>query len=96
MQGIRLIPAEEFFGGKRNSGGQQRSRTRGKESEEDKDLFSKVKVEMVMRIYGCSRDRALQIIADRENELRAANNEGAAEHASRDDDEFEFEELFTE
>lgn len=37
---------------------------RGKKSEND--LFSKIKVTMVMRVHGVSRARALEIIAERE------------------------------
>ena len=61
-----IMSAEEFFGGIDN--GEKNSsrtcRTRGKKTEED--LFTKMKVKMVMRIYGVSRSKALGIIAERE------------------------------
>jgi hypothetical protein len=45
------------------------ARARGKKPEK---LFTAVKVKMVMRIYGVSRAKALEIIANRENETRTA------------------------
>lgn len=67
-----IMSAEEFFGGidngKKNSS--RTCRTRGKKAAED--LFTKIKVKMVMRIYGVSRTRALEIIAGREAAKSAA------------------------
>ena len=68
-----IMSAEEFFGGidngKKNSS--RTRRTRGKKAAED--LFTKLKVKMVMRIYGVSRARALEIIAGRETAESAGN-----------------------
>ena len=73
-----MMMAEDFFG--EIAGGKKaprKVRTRGKKPEE---LFAAVKVKMVMRIYGVSRTRALEIIAQRESEKRAAAaNEKAAD-----------------
>ena len=68
-----IMSAEEFFGeidnGKKNAS--RTCRTRGKKAVED--LFTKMKVKMVMRIYGVSRARALEIIAGREAAKSAEN-----------------------
>ena len=58
------MTAEEFFGEIDNGKSSRTGRTRGKKTEED--LFAKMKVKMVMRIYGVSRSKALEIIAGRE------------------------------
>ena len=52
----------------------QKSRASGKKPE---TLFAAVKVKMVMRIYGVSRAKALEIIARREDEKKAAEGKGA-------------------
>ena len=70
-----IMSGEEFFGGL--TGGRKaprKCRSRGKKPEA---LFAAVKVKMVMRIYGVSRAKALEIIAKRESETRAAEGEGA-------------------
>ncbi|MBR4615520.1 MAG: hypothetical protein IKO55_07945 [Kiritimatiellae bacterium] len=68
-----IMSAEEFFGGidngKKNSS--RTCQTRGKKAAED--LFTKMKVKMVMRIYGVSRAQALEIIAGREAAKSAEN-----------------------
>lgn len=46
----------------------RKGRGRGKKSLND--LFAELKVKMVMRIYGVSRTRALEIIAGRSDEKR--------------------------
>ena len=69
------MSAEEFFGeidnGKKNPSRTHRSR--GTKTAED--LFTKMKVKMVMRIYGVSRARALEIIAARDAAKAAVNGE---------------------
>ena len=50
----------------------RKRRSRGKKPEA---LFAAVKVKMVMRIYGVSRAQALEIIAKRESEAKAADKE---------------------
>jgi hypothetical protein len=47
----------------------RKCRSRGKNLEA---LFAAVKVKMVMRVYGVSRAKALEIIARRESETTAA------------------------
>ena len=75
------IDAEEFFDGLEKSGKVpvQKSKDRRKRSE--KNLFAEIKVKMVMRIYGVSRVRALEIIAEREAARKAAEK---AESGSAD------------
>ena len=72
-----IMAAAEFFGeidnGKKDSS--SACRTRGKKSE--KELFSKIKVKMVMRAHGVSRARALEIIANREDG-KDASKDGVA------------------
>ena len=61
-----IMSAAEFFG-ELESGEKSPSRPcrpRGKKPENG--LFSEVKVKMAMRVYGVSRSRALEIIAERE------------------------------
>ena len=65
-----IMSAEEFFG--ELTGGKKiprKCRSRGKRPEA---LFAAVKEKMVMRIYGVSRAQALEIIAKRESEAKAA------------------------
>ena len=66
------IDAEEFFDEMEKAGvvPVQKSKDRRKRSE--KNLFAEIKVKMVMRIYGVSRARALEIIAERESARKAA------------------------
>ena len=68
-----IMSAEEFFG--EINGGKKtprKCRSRGKKPEA---LFAAVKVKMVMRIYGVSRAKALEIIAKREGEKKAEASE---------------------
>ena len=69
-----IMTAEEFFGeiGEPKKA-LRKCRSRGKKPEA---LFAAVKVKMVMRIYGVSRAKALEIIVQRENEKNAAAPEG--------------------
>ena len=48
----------------------RKSKDRRKRSE--KNLFAEIKVKMVMRIYGVSRVRAFEIIAERESARKAS------------------------
>ena len=68
-----IMSAAEFFGGIDNGrkNPSRTCRTRGKKT--GVDLFAKMKVKMVMRIYGVSRARALEIIAGREGAKTAEN-----------------------
>lgn len=58
-----VMSAEEFIGGLENEKNvsARRGRRRGKKSAND--LFTKVKVKMVMRVYGVTEARALEILA---------------------------------
>ena len=69
------MSAEEFFGGLDNGkkDSSRTCRTRGKKKAED--LFTKMKVKMVMRIYGASRAKALEIITTRDAAKAAAVGE---------------------
>ena len=69
----KFLSAEEFFGeiGEPKKA-PRKCRSRGKKPE---TLFAAVKVKMVMRIYGVSRAKALEIIAKRESEAKAAEKE---------------------
>ena len=82
-----IMSAEEFFGevdvGKRNS---PRTRSsRGKTSAED--LFTKMKVKMVMRIYGASCAKALEIIAVGDAAKAAENGKAQDVRSETDDDD---------
>ena len=74
---IEMIDTEDIFDEMARCGKVpvQKSKDRRKRSE--KNLFAEIKVKMVMRIYGVSRARALEIIAKRANETSAAEGEGA-------------------
>ena len=82
-----IMSAEEFFGGIGN-GEKNSSRTprpRGKKTA--KDLFAKMKVKMIMRIYGVSRAKALAIIAEREAAKTAENGKAPEDGKTGDTDE---------
>ena len=51
-------------------------RQRGRKLEND--LFAKIKVKMVMRVYGVSHSRALEIISEREVEKEVPKMTGSA------------------
>ena len=69
-----IMTAEEFFGeiGEPKKA-PRKCRLRGKKPGA---LFAAVKVKMVMRIYGVSRAKALEIIVQREAEKKASEAEG--------------------
>ena len=75
-----IMTAEEFFGGfDETKKTPRKSRARGKTPEA---IFAAVKVKMVMRIHGVSRAQALEIIARREAEKKAAEDEESAREQS--------------
>ena len=82
-----IMSAEEFFGeidtGKKNPSRTRSSR--GKKTAED--LFTKMKVKMVMRIYGVSRARALEIIATRGDANSPENAKAPDGRSETDTDE---------
>ena len=82
-----IMSAEEFFG-EVDSGKKNLLRTRssrGKKTAED--LFTKMKVKMIMRIYGVSRARALEIIAGREPAKSAENGKAQDVRSETDADD---------
>ena len=82
-----IMSAEEFFGeidnGKKNPSRTHRSRG----TKTAADLFTKMKVKMVMRIYGVSRARALEIIAGRGDANSAENGKAPDGRSETDTDE---------
>ena len=66
------IDAEEFFDGLEKSGKVPVQKSKDSRKRSEKNLFVEIKVKMVMRIYGVSRVRALEIIAERESACKAA------------------------
>ena len=68
-----MMDAEEFFGETREKVGavSRRMRHAGRKGP-SKNLFAEVKAKMVMRVYGVSRNRALEIISEHESKTRAA------------------------
>ena len=81
----RRMTAAEFFGGAVEK---KVARPRSRKPAAD-DVFADIKVRMVMRIYGVSRAKALEIIAKREGETRAAEGE-VADRSTADDRGGEF------
>ena len=70
MNNETIMSAEEFFGEvEKDKAPVRMGKARGKGSKTD--LFSELKVKMVMRIYGVSKKRALEIIDGRAAEKRA-------------------------
>ena len=61
-----IMTAEDFFGEIDNEEMRPSRICRPHRKKSEDDLFSKIKVKMVMRVYGVSRTRALKIIAERE------------------------------
>ena len=58
-----IISAEEFFGvGKERKASRRRNAGAGKQAAE---LFAEIKIKLVMRLYGVTRDRAVKIIEER-------------------------------
>ena len=75
------IDAEEFFDEMEKAGKVPVQKSKDGRKRSEKDLFTEIKVKMVMRIYGVSRVRALEIIAARESARKAAEK---AESSSAD------------
>ena len=70
MKNDDIMSAEEFFGEVENDKTPVRmGKARG--NRPNKDLFAELKVKMVMRIYGVSKKRALEIIAGKADEKKA-------------------------
>ena len=71
MKDDDVMSAEEFFGEVSLTPKNTRPVARKRLKKATKDIFAGIKVKMVMRIYGVSRARALEIIAGRAAEKKA-------------------------
>lgn len=78
-----IMTAEEFFGelDQETNTSSRKSRPRGRRN--SNDLFAAVKVKLVMRVYGVSRAKALEIISVR----AAEQTQKKEEEVSRPRDE---------
>ena len=65
-----VMSAEEFFGGLENEKKAPIRKGRRRAKKSANDLFVEVKVKMVMRVYGVTKARALEILADRADEKK--------------------------
>ena len=63
-----LMFDEELFAGLKNKKKVPVRKGRGRRKKSANDLFAEVKVKMVMRIYGVTKARALEILAERAEE----------------------------
>lgn len=82
----KIMTAEEFFGGGSRRGGAP-SRNCGKRRKaKAADLFEDAKTQMVMRINGVSRAKALEIIAARTKKAEAGDESGDRAAGSDCDD----------
>ena len=102
---MEMISAEEFFGEIEEedqripNGRASKSKKKAKASTQNR--FAQIKVKMVMRIYGVSRARALEIIAGRagereEIERARAKAQSGGKSASEEPPEFApMEDLFS-
>ena len=70
-----IMTAEEFFGISEKSAGRTRRKGRSRGKKKGEALLAEVKVKMVMRIHGISRQKALEMIAAREAEKKVAAGE---------------------
>ncbi len=89
-----IMTAEEFFGefDQETNTSSRNSRPRGRRN--SNDLFADVKVKLVMRVYGVSRAKALEIISARAAEQ--AEDEEVAESRPRDESFMSAAEFFGE
>ena len=60
-----IMTAEEFFSEFEDEGKAPPRKCRARGKKKSHDLFAEVKVKMVMRVYGVSRAKALEIISAR-------------------------------
>ena len=85
---VEMMSAEEFLFGDGNEGKNSSSACRRRGKKPEANLFARIKVKMVMRIYGVSRAKAIEIIAKREAGDETAGNGGAhGDGKNRRDDE---------
>lgn len=88
-----VMSAEEFFGELEyeKKAPVRKGRRRGRKSAND--LFAEIKVKMVMRIYGVTKARALEILADRAEEKDtppAPDGDANVADDNDDDDDVKF------
>ena len=69
---VEMIDTEDIFDEMDRCGKVPVQKSKDSRKRSEKDIFAEIKVKMVMRIYGVSRVRALEIIAEREAARKAA------------------------
>ena len=89
-----IMSAEEFFGEIDDSKTNPPSRRHQRGKSGADDLFTKMKVKMVMRIYGVSRAKALEIIADRNGDQKAVESANDSSNTNEDGGFMTAEEFF--
>lgn len=80
---IEMIDTEDIFDEMARCGKVPVQKSKDRRKRSGKNLFVEIKTKMVMRIYGVSRARALEIIAVREAARKAAEK---AEPGSANDE----------
>ncbi len=80
-----VMSAEEFFGGLENEKKAPARKGRRRAKKSANDLFAEVKVKMVMRVYGVTKARALEILADRADEKKPS--EASADNVDKIEDD---------
>ena len=90
MDNETIMSAEEFFGEPAKDKTPART-GKARRKRLNKDPFAELKIKMVMRIYGVTRARAMEIIAGRAEEAqemeRAKNRDERSEGRPSDDEE---------
>ena len=81
------MSAEEFFGGLENEKKAPVRKGRRRAKKSANDLFAEVKVKMVMRVYGVTKARALEILADRADEKKPSEASAGNVNEIEDDEE---------
>ena len=91
MNNETVMSDEELFFEEKSGTKEPARKGRGRGKKSPKDLFGKLKIKMVMRIYGVTRARAMEIIAGRAEEAqemeRAKNRDERLEGRPSDDEE---------
>lgn len=81
---MEMMSAEEFFGEpKTDKTPSRRGKAHGNRLK--KDIFTELKVKMVMRIYGVSKTRACEIIAGRAAEKEALEDANSSDCGNNDE-----------
>ena len=82
-----VMSAEEFFGGLENEKKAPIRKGRRRAKKSANDLFVEVMVKMVMRVYGVTKARALEILVDRADEKKPS--EASADNTDEIEDDEE-------